>query len=496
MLGKALLALLFCLFFIEATRAFTVKGNQIYDANGNVFIVRGVDRCSFEWNVAGQYISLADFTLMKTLWNANTVRLSLNQCFWLSGLAGYSSAYVGNIEQAVTWITGLGMAVILDLHWSNQGNAGTTCAQQAMADSYSLTFWTSVAGNANFKNNPLVFFEMYNEPYVTDWGVWLNGGASGSGFNSVGMQQIYNTIRATGANNVVIAGGVGYAFDLSGVATHAISGTNIAYSTHPYDYSGKQQAQWPAAFGYLVPTYPVIATEFGQYCYSDSYIQELLAYMQGLQMGWTAWAWWVEDCEFPSLISDWNGDALEPGNLVQAQLKAGSSGSAAATTTATTSTSAKSTSTSTSTSAKASTSTSTSTSAKVSTSTSTSSTTAKASTTTGSSSTTGSGTVGTISVVTNSGDDTNWIGINSITGAIYTAQGSGQTVYLKDSSTDSNNQWVAATVQSWGWTWASNTNYIPPFSLKLTATSGKSAILTNLIPGFTGATYSGSTSYQ
>jgi hypothetical protein len=37
-----------------------------------------------------------------------------------------------------------GMAVILDLHWSDQGNSGGSCGQQTMADSNSITFWTQV----------------------------------------------------------------------------------------------------------------------------------------------------------------------------------------------------------------------------------------------------------------------------------------------------------------------------------------------------------------
>jgi endoglucanase len=47
-------------------------------------------------------------------------------------------------------------------------------------------------------------------------------------------------VRDTGANNVVIIGGLNYAYDLSGIANYAIDGVNIMYNTHPYDFGGKQ----------------------------------------------------------------------------------------------------------------------------------------------------------------------------------------------------------------------------------------------------------------
>jgi len=337
-----------------------------------------------------------------------------------------------------------------------------------MGDVDSVTFWTQVA--TTFKSNPMVLFELYNEPFVTDWGIWLSGGSS-CGFEDYGMQQLYNAVRGTGATNVVICGGINYAFDLSGVATHAVVGTNIAYATHPYDYAGKDSSTWDKAFGFLTATYPVIATEFGQYCNTDSYVSSLLSYMQAKQMHWTAWAWWVQDCTFPSLISDWNGTPLAPvGTLVKAALQAGPGTTGkSSTTTAATATTAKSTTTT---------------------------TTAKAATTTTGGSTTGSSsTSGTITIVVNSGTGVWWLGIDSIVGTIYSAQSGTQTISIKDSS--SGAQWQTAVVVSWGdWTWSPTVQLVPPVSVKLTTAAGKSATLTNLITTVAGGgTYSGTATY-
>jgi endoglucanase len=291
---------------ISGIVGYTVTGNKIYDPTGKQVLLRGVDRPSFEWSATGENANANDYVLMRS-WGANVVRIATNQDFWL-GSAG--SAYQSTISQQVTWATAAGMGVILDLHWNNGG-------QQIMADLNSITYWSQVA--AQFKNNAWVMFELYNEPHDITWAQWLNGDSTN---NIAGMQQLYNAVRGAGAENTVLVGGLNWAFDLSGIGQgYAVQGTNIAYATHPYDYAGKQVADWPAAFGYLVPTYPVVMTEFGQYCNTDTYVSDLLTYAQTNQISWTAWAWYVSGCAFPSIIADWNGTPISGvGVLVKSYL--------------------------------------------------------------------------------------------------------------------------------------------------------------------------------
>jgi aryl-phospho-beta-D-glucosidase BglC (GH1 family) len=239
------------------------------------------------------------------------------------------------VAQQVTWAEQAGLDVILDLHWSDQGNLAISpaAAQQCMADVNSVTFWTQVA--TQFMNDGHVSFELYNEPHDVAWSVWLNGGMSesagvsscGANFMVVGMQTLYNTVRATGAKNLVIIGGLQYAYDLSGVANTPVSGYNIVYATHPYNQPNKQPANWPAGFGYLTTMYPVMATEFGDVtsC-SGSYNTSLISYAGMNNMSWSAWAWFDvtsgNPCSFPALISDWAGTPTTCGAVVQTALEA------------------------------------------------------------------------------------------------------------------------------------------------------------------------------
>jgi hypothetical protein len=139
------------------------------------------------------------------------------------------------------------------------------------------------------------------------------------------MQELYDTVRATGANNLVIAGGLGYAFDLSGVGTSPIKGYNIMYASHPYKPQDPASA-WQSMFGYLATSdiAPVILTEFGDtgsQCTGD-WDTQLIKFADAAHISWTAWAWYPAGCSFPALISDWQHTPTVQGVAVKAALMA------------------------------------------------------------------------------------------------------------------------------------------------------------------------------
>jgi hypothetical protein len=218
------------------------------------------------------------------------------------------------------------MIVILDLHWSDQGNLNTTSGQQCMPDQNSVTFWQQLA--AIYKNNPNVWFELYNEPYppgatqAAQWNTWLNGGTvtctatvgGGQGtWKAAGMQSLVNTVRGTGANNIVIAGGLAYSSNLANAPV--LSGGNVAYAVHPYINTNN--------FGNQAAKAPVIATEFGDMtCGNATYDNAILAYFHAHNMSYTAWAWFAGGCSFPSLVTDNSGDCVQTmGCTIQADMK-------------------------------------------------------------------------------------------------------------------------------------------------------------------------------
>ncbi|KIG15207.1 Cellulase [Enhygromyxa salina] len=296
-----------------------VKGNKIYDANHQVHVFRGVDRPSLEWDPNGEGISSADIDLIAS-WNANVIRVAINQGFWLEGSVVYNSGYRERVDELVQWSKAAGMDVILDLHWTDRGNLSEVPAQQRMADQNSRALWQSVA--ARYKDDGRVFFELYNEPHDVSWPVWLNGGDSGDGFEVVGMQELYDTVRDAGADNLVLVGGLRYAYDLSGVPDHRVEGYNIVYTSHPYDFGDKQPAGWTDDWGFLADTDPIFITEFGSFDCDAGYSQQLIDYAEQRGLSWSAWAWYPGGCGFPGLIEDWSGTPSATGQIVKTALQA------------------------------------------------------------------------------------------------------------------------------------------------------------------------------
>jgi hypothetical protein len=288
---------------------YTTSGNKILDTFGQVYYPHGVNKSGFEFDPTGAgNWTQTDLNYMAT-WHANIIRIPMNQDYLLTDSSCSDPNYLSNIDAAVQEAHYAGMNVILDLHWVTGDGLSGECAngQQPMADTRSLTFWQQLA--MHYKNDPKVFFDLYNEPYGVSWSTWLNGSPP-----RVGMQQMYNTVRAAGFNGPVLMGGLSYAYDLTGIPTYAPSGTGIIYATHPYDYSNKQPSNWPTSFGFLTPTYPVIGSEFGEYDCGTSYVTSAMNYFDapdGLsanQMGWLGWAWnGPGSCSWPSLIADWVG---------------------------------------------------------------------------------------------------------------------------------------------------------------------------------------------
>jgi len=193
------------------------------------------------------------------------------------------------------------MLALLDLHFSVTGQCAAG-AQQAMADaSYSPKFWSTLAGR--YKNNPLVAFDLYNEPHDISDSVWLNGGTTryaGTSFKAAGMQQLYDAVRAKGAGNLVFVSGNNWAVQ---PASNLVNGTNIVNAVHAYT-CGNGPPPGCQTPDYYNPNYilnhwttlgasqPIMVTEFGwPNKNSGIYDGNVIASAEYRGWGWGAFAW-------------------------------------------------------------------------------------------------------------------------------------------------------------------------------------------------------------
>ena len=316
-----------------------VSGNKLVGSNGNTVVLHGVDRSGTEYQCSDGYSIFdgpndqASISALKS-WGAavNAVRVPLNEGCW-NGESYVKPQYAGaNYRNAITNYVQLlnanGIVAILDLHWSDGAFSGGTYScganamcQKPMPDSaQAVPFWTSVADT--FKGNDSVVFDLFNEPFnsllnVTGaasdgWNCWKNGGSCpGISYQVAGMQQLVNSVRSTGANNVLMLGGLSWSNDLSQWMQNEPNDPdhNLAASWHSYSNEGCATAScWNGQAGPVMPSVPVVAGEIGQFDCQGTYIDPLTKWLESQNASFLAWSWDASHkCYSPQLISNYDG---------------------------------------------------------------------------------------------------------------------------------------------------------------------------------------------
>jgi endoglucanase len=323
----------------EPAVSIVVSGNHLVNWLGEPVALRGADTSGTEYACVSEKsifdgseeASPSSIAAMRS-WGFNAARVELNESCWLD-VQGVKPAYSGRpyqeaIEQYVDELEAAGMYVIVDMHFSSTGGARKATGQEPMPDErYAPAFWSSVA--EAFKGNPAVIFDLFNEPYPNRnsdteaaWRCDLNGSAGGTctGFKyqSAGMQQLLDAVRATGASNVVMVGGPQYAGDLDRWLQyqpvdplHQLAASIHIYWKNPAhpEYSPCFSSDcWQEVLAPLAAQVPIVVGEFGELDCSDSLYPPFLDFADGHQISYLGWAWFVGNCaREPSLISSYSG---------------------------------------------------------------------------------------------------------------------------------------------------------------------------------------------
>ena len=261
-------------------------------------------------------------------WKVNHIRLPLSQDRWFGmepEQKDKGASYRALVKKVVDYSAANNCYVMLDLHWNNAGTWGQNIGQHVMPDMNSVTFWKDCA--RTYRNHPAVIFDLYNEPHDTTWDIWLKGGEieekRGVGarqgrfiavkYKSPGMQSLLDTVRATGAKNLIVAGGLDWAYDLSGFLKgyqlKDPNGRGVVYACHTYPIKGDTMEKWIAKLDAALPHIPVIMSEFGannqgaEINKPNVWVQQTLAAMEARKCNWTAWD--LHPAAGPTLIVDW-----------------------------------------------------------------------------------------------------------------------------------------------------------------------------------------------
>lgn len=314
-----------------------VVGNEILNASGQQFVPHGVDRSGTEYACVqdfGIFDGPSDQTSVAAIasWHTNAVRVPLNEDCWLA-INGVNAAYAGSnyinaIVNFVNLLNANGLVAILDLHWNAPGAQSAT-GQEPMADAdHAPAFWTSVA--STFKNNDSVIFDLYNEPYLSSWSCWRNGGtasACGTSFAIAGMNTLISAVRSTGAENIVMAGGLAYSNDLSEWLQNKPTDPsgNLAASWHVYNFNTCDTTScYDSTAAVVAASVPVIAGEIGENDCAHDFIDPLMEWLDMHATGYLGWAWNADfNCSNgPGLISNYDGTPTAYGVGLQDHLAA------------------------------------------------------------------------------------------------------------------------------------------------------------------------------
>lgn len=297
-----------------------VSGNRLVDASGAPIVLHGVDRSSGEFGCVQNLgiwvgpVNQASVTAMRQ-WHINAVRLPLNEACW-NGQSYVNIRYRGAryrsaVKAYVNLLNRNGIVAILDLHWTDGAYHGPAAkcrsaraqCQKPMPDAaQSVPFWRSVA--RTFKGNDAVVFDLFNEPFPERargadeseaWRCWLRGGqCTGISYPVAGMQTLVNTVRATGARNVIMLGGIDFAGDLTEWLRYEPHDPdhNLAASWHSYNFSGcNTESCWNRQVAPVINRVPLIAGEIGEKDCADDYIDPLMTWLDARSASYLAWAW-------------------------------------------------------------------------------------------------------------------------------------------------------------------------------------------------------------
>jgi hypothetical protein len=137
------------------------------------------------------------------------------------------------------------------------------------------------------------------------------------GFMAVGMQGLVDGVRETGANNIVVVGGLDWAYDLSGILKgfeieEHPDGHGVMYSTHVYPW----KSNWEKSFLEVAAVHPILVGEVGVDANKMSWmpaerqedwqtwVPRMLHTIQEYRLNWTAWCFHPKAS--PRLLLDWD----------------------------------------------------------------------------------------------------------------------------------------------------------------------------------------------
>jgi hypothetical protein len=310
---------------MSASGMLHAQGDHLVDSSGKTVVLRGAEVDSAfiyikNW-VKGKLPNTLPvsqiFSTMAHSWHMNATRIPISPWIYQKD----PSTYMSQLDQWVQTATSDGLYVILVMH--DDAKAGSPYGNNAtLPKEQDIPFWKAIA--SHYKNNPMVMYDVYNEPKDTSWTQWLHGGGTVDGAQVVGFQDLVSAIRSVGAQQLIVVepgssgGKTASSSDPNAAAeeggwsnfpgSDAINDPNIMYSLHVYQYVSQPASVQNVKWGPILHHYPIfygewafLANGYGvpgkAHCQNlptnssgaTQVVNNFLNYMASVGASWTAW---------------------------------------------------------------------------------------------------------------------------------------------------------------------------------------------------------------
>ncbi len=271
-------------------KGFYVENQKIMDANGNEFIMRGIN-VAHAW-----YQSNTEQTLKAAAAKGcNTVRIVC------ADGGQWTKTSAAELEKIIGWCKENKLICVLEAHDAT----GSDKVEDVVA---AAKYWAENKDILN-KNADYVILNIANE-WVGTWdsATWAKGSS-----------EAIKVVRDAGIKNMIMIDSAGwgqYGASIKEKGAEVFASDpdkNTVFSIHFYGTAGKNaQTIKENIDGALTSGAPVLAGEFG-YTHSDGDVDEiaLMNYCEEKGLGYLAWSWKGNGggVEYLDLVSDWDGNS-------------------------------------------------------------------------------------------------------------------------------------------------------------------------------------------
>lgn len=275
----------------DTTYGFHVSGSQLLDANGNPFIMRGI-------NHAHTWFKEQQDTAMKAIaeTGCNTVRIVL------SNGRQWSKDSLSSIQSLIKQCKEYKMIAVLEVH---DATGRTSVDDLLAAANYFVEMKDALIGNEAY-----VIVNIANE-----WdGTWE------SSTWKTGNIQAIKVLRDAGIKNTIMIDSAGWGQYPQSIADsgNAVFDSdplgNTMFSTHMYEYAGGSESMVKSNIDKVAATgLCQVIGEFG-WKHTDGDVAEetIMSYCNELGIGYMAWSWKGNGggVEYLDLSNDWAGTSL------------------------------------------------------------------------------------------------------------------------------------------------------------------------------------------